>query len=76
MPSNAPSPCDVSPCHDTWIPEGYVLVVGPNEIKYIVPEFILPALDQDFHAGVRKEKIGAFRAPGTVSLAQICLDTA
>lgn len=65
--SNATSSFHVSLSDDSWIPEGYVLVVGPNNKNYIVPDFILPALKQDYLAAARKEEIMAFSAPGTVS---------
>lgn len=48
-----------------------MLVVGPDNKNYIVPEFILPALDQDYHAGKRKEGLMVFSAPGTVSKAML-----
>ena len=32
----------------TWIPEGYVLVTGPDEQPYVVPEFCVPALHHIF----------------------------
>lgn len=27
-----------------WIPEGYVLVTGPDDQTYVMPEFCVPAL--------------------------------
>ena len=30
--------------YTTWIPEGYVEVMGPNGQCYLVPEFCTPAL--------------------------------
>jgi hypothetical protein len=38
-----------------WIPEGFVLLVGPNNENYILPEFMVPALDQDFHSNKKKK---------------------
>ena len=52
---------------DTWIPEGYVQIVGPDNKKYILPEFMVPALGQDYHSAKRKEDLKTFKAPGTVS---------
>jgi hypothetical protein len=65
MQSNVPSTSNQ--CVDTWIPDGFVSVVGANNNKYIVPEYIVPALQQQYQAAERKEKLGAFKAPGTVS---------
>lgn len=30
------------------IPDGYILVIGPNGQRYIVPQFMVPALHQCF----------------------------
>jgi hypothetical protein len=51
-----------------WIPEGFVLLVGPNNENYILPEFMVPALDQDFHSNKKKKKLRAYESSGTVSL--------
>ena len=52
---------------DDWIPEGFIAIIGPNNEKYIVPEFMIPQLEQDFQSTMRKDKLGAFVAPGIVS---------
>lgn len=52
---------------DTCIPEGYVLVLGPDNQNYIIPEFMVPALEHDFRAIRRKRDLRASSAPGTVS---------
>jgi hypothetical protein len=33
-----------------WIPEGFVLLIGPDEEKYIVPEFLVDSIDQDYYS--------------------------
>ena len=33
-----------------WIPEGFVLVIGPDKEKYIVPEFLVDSFDQDYYS--------------------------
>lgn len=63
---NAPS-LDVNPQDDNWIPEGFVLVVGPNNVKYIVPEYSLPDLDQEYLSNKNKEELRANNALGSVS---------
>jgi len=53
---------------DTWIPEGFVRVIGPNNEKYIMPEFMIPAIDQVYLADLKREKLNANNAQGIVSL--------
>jgi len=48
-----------------WIPEGFVLLIGPDEEKYIVPEFLVDSIDQDYYSYKNKNKLSG--APGTVS---------
>ncbi|KAF8811076.1 hypothetical protein BYT27DRAFT_7018481, partial [Phlegmacium glaucopus] len=36
------------------IPEGYVVIIGPDEERYVVPQFMVPALHQMFD-GYRKK---------------------
>jgi hypothetical protein len=48
-----------------WIPEGFVLLIGPDEEKYIVPEFLVDSIDQDYYSYKKKKKLSG--APGTVS---------
>jgi hypothetical protein len=68
MQSGGPSTIRVAPDQkDTWIPEGYILFIGPDDEKYIAPEFMLPTLDQDYHSNQKKTQLGALSAPGTVS---------
>ena len=59
---------------DSWIPDGFILVVGPDGKKYIVPEFMVTALDQDYHSDKKKEELKSFSAAGTVSIRNlICI---
>ena len=51
-----------------WIPDGFVTIIGPNNEKYIVPEFMINKLNQDYHTKMRKVKLGVSMAPGVVSL--------
>jgi hypothetical protein len=68
MQSGRPSTIRVAPDQKlTWIPEGYVVFIGPDNEKYIAPEFMLPTLDQDYHSNQKKAQLGALSAPGTVS---------
>lgn len=53
--------------NDSWIPEGFVCITGPDNQKYIVPEYLVPDLDQAFHSERKKENLGTLSAKGTVS---------
>lgn len=67
MPTPMPNtPSDIQ-SEDTWVPEGYVLTIGPNNQKYIVPEYCLPDLDQIYLSDKKKEELNASNAEGTVS---------
>lgn len=46
MQSSGPSTIRVAPVQeDSWIPEGYILFIGPDKEKYIAPEFMVPSLE-------------------------------
>jgi hypothetical protein len=51
----------------SWIPEGYILMTGPDNEQYIAPEFMVPVLEQDYNAKGKKKELRASGAPGTVS---------
>lgn len=51
---------------DTWLPEGYVVVIGPDNKKYIMPDFMVPGLDQDYQSKEKKEELRVLTAKGTV----------
>lgn len=50
-----------------WIPEGYVIVAGPDDQSYVVPEFMVPAIHQVNKGHQNKQAVGAFAASGSVS---------
>jgi hypothetical protein len=52
---------------NTWIPEGYVRVTGPDGDNYVVPEFMVPALHQTCESYKKKRDLDAFNAAGSVS---------
>jgi hypothetical protein len=52
----------------TWIPEGYVKVVGLNNNCFVVPQFFLPALDQILVGQREKKNLNIEKAAGSVSL--------
>jgi len=56
------------PIKNQWIPEGYLLVNGPDNEKFIVPEFLLPLLEQDYQSEELLERYSVTSAPGTVSI--------
>jgi hypothetical protein len=45
MPNTSNSQDSNPQVDDMWIPEGFVLVIGPNNQKYIMPEYCVPDLD-------------------------------
>ena len=53
---------------ETWIPEGFVEVLGPTGEKYLVPEFYAPALRNTLDAAKMKSNLGIENYNGTVSL--------
>ena len=52
---------------DNWIPEGFVVLIGPDNEKYVVPEFMVDKIDQDYRSQEKKKELKASSAPGTVS---------
>lgn len=71
MSSNAPSTSQgyriCKELVDTNIPDGFILLVGPDNNKYIVPEFVVPALEHGYLAIGQKNKLSADKASGSVS---------
>jgi len=53
---------------NNWIPDGFLIVKGPDDEKYLVPEFMVQALDQDFYSKKKKEELNAFKLSGTVCI--------
>ena len=54
-----------------WIPEGFVLLIGPDEEKYIVLEFLVDSFDQDYYSYIIIIKLSG--ALGTVSFSHSVL---
>jgi hypothetical protein len=50
-----------------WIPDGFVLINGPDNERYVVPEYMVPALHQTFDAKKKKEELDVCNAMGSVS---------
>ena len=48
-------------------PDGYVTVMGPDDQRYLVPEFMVPALHQTFEGYRKKRDLEVFSAAGAVS---------
>ena len=59
-----------SQADETWVPYGFVWVIGPNNqmYMYVVPEHCLPDLDQIHLSNKKKDELGVSNAQGTVSL--------
>ncbi|KAF8811434.1 hypothetical protein BYT27DRAFT_7089498 [Phlegmacium glaucopus] len=49
------------------IPDGYLVIIGHNDQRYIVPEFMVPALHQMFEGYRKKDSLEVFTATGSVS---------
>ena len=49
------------------IPEGYVLVSGPDKEDFLVPDFMVPALHQVFDGYRKKKVLDAIKGAGNVS---------
>jgi hypothetical protein len=49
------------------IPDGYVMITGPEEQPYVVPQFMVPALHQIFDGYREKQNMDVFGAAGSVS---------
>ena len=52
----------------SWIPEGFVEVLGPNAQRYLVPEFYESALHNSLNGFMKKTEFEMKKAYGTVSL--------
>lgn len=51
----------------TWIPDGFELVRGPDGERFIIPEYLFPALQQKYNANEREIELKATEASGSVS---------
>jgi hypothetical protein len=51
----------------TFIPDGYVVVTGTDEQRYVVPQFMVPALHQSFDGFQLKTSLNASGHAGSVS---------
>ena len=51
----------------TWIPKGFVSLTGPDNKQYLVPDFMVPSLQQHILSKVKKNKLGAYNSLGMVS---------
>ena len=52
----------------TKIPDGFTIGTGPDGQQYLVPQFMMPALDQAFAAYQHKMDLDVSKAEGGVSL--------
>lgn len=52
----------------TTIPDGFVIGTAPNGQQYLVPQFMVPALDQAFAAYHKKLELGVPNEQGGVSV--------
>jgi len=53
--------------NNAWSPEGYVVVRGPSNQNYVVPEFMVPALHQTYDGDQIKNDLNVLTASGSVS---------
>ena len=54
------------------IPDGFTVGISPDGKQYLVPQYMVPALDQAFASYRSKEDLGVVNAPGGVSDPFIC----
>ena len=54
-----------SQANETWVPDGFVQVIGPDNQMYVVPEL---DLDQIHLSNKKKDELSVSNAQGTVSL--------
>ena len=50
-----------------WVPEGYVVIIGPNDNRYVVPEFCAADFKQKIDEDQKKKEMEVFKAAGSVS---------
>jgi hypothetical protein len=53
------------------LPDGFAIGIGPNNQQYLVPQYMVPALDQAFAAYQSKADLGVLNARPGVSFS-IC----
>jgi hypothetical protein len=51
----------------SWIPEGFSLVMGPENNRYVVPDFFVPALQVSLNGQMKKDNLNIENADGSVS---------
>ena len=49
------------------IPEGYILIKGPDNQQYVIPQFMVPAFHQMFDGFRKRKDLKVYRAAGSVS---------
>ena len=49
------------------IPDGFTVSISPDGQQYLVPQYLVPALDQAFASYRSKEVFGVVNEPGGVS---------
>lgn len=52
----------------SWIPEGYIVVTGPDDQRYVVPQYFVSALHQNLDGHREKDKLEIEKAAGTVCI--------
>jgi hypothetical protein len=51
----------------SWIPEGFSSVMGPENNRYVVPDFFVPALQVSLNGQMKKDKMNIENTDGSVS---------
>ena len=62
-----------SQADETWVPDGFVWLIGANNQMYVIPEHCLPDLDQIHLSNKKKDELSVSNAQGTVSLLKYSL---
>ena len=54
--------------HLKWIPEGYTVLVGPDDYHYVVPQSFLPSLHHNLDSYEKKKEMEIGKHAGVVSV--------
>ena len=66
-PNTLPNTNESNKLNNTWLPDGFALVIGPDNKEYIMPELLIPDLVQIYKSEEKKQKYLIPQARGIVS---------
>ena len=56
----------------SWFPDGFDVVMGPDECQYLVPDFFVPALEHTLGGQKKKEGFNIENENGSVGNISYC----